>query len=154
MKNKMIITLKQQEIISNPIRSQIIMLLFDQAMTSKQVAVKLDKTPGNIHYHIQKLYEHGIIELEREERNKGIVEKYYRAKAISFSVGDNIQRESAMHSQYSSTLTLSKEELQQFEEKLSALIVQFARSSVESKKESSAYVFKATISAISEEREG
>jgi len=50
MENNMVITLKQQKIISHPIRSQIIMLLFDQAMTSKQVATKLDKTTGNTHY--------------------------------------------------------------------------------------------------------
>src|SRR5699024_2083562 len=114
MKNNMIITLKQQKIISNPIRSQIIMLLFDEAMTSKQVATKLDKTPGNIHYHIQKLYEHGIIELEREEKNKGIIEKYYRSKAISFSTEDNSQQETNIQSQYASTLTLSDDELEQF----------------------------------------
>lgn len=151
MENNMVITLEQQKIISNPIRSQIIMLLFDEAMTSKQVATKLDKTPGNIHYHIQKLYEHDIIELEREEKNKGIIEKYYRAKAINFSTENNRQKETDIHSQYASTLTLSNDELQQFEEKLRALIVEFARSSLTSKKERSSYTFKSTISKLTEE---
>lgn len=146
----MIITLKQQKIISNPIRSQIIMLLFDEAMTSKQVATKLDKTPGNIHYHIQKLYQHNIIELEREEKNKGIIEKYYRSKAINFSTKENSQQETNIHSQYASTLTLSNDELEQFEEKLRALIVEFARSSLTSKEERSSYTFKSTIAKLIE----
>jgi len=154
MEDNMIITLKQQKVISNPIRSQIIMLLFDKAMTSKQVATKLDKTPGNIHYHIQKLYEHGIIELEREEKNKGIIEKYYRSKAINFSTENHSQQETNIHSQYASTLTLSNDELQKFEEKLRALIVEFARSSLTTKKERSSYTFKSTISkSIDEEAE-
>lgn len=153
MENNMVITLKQQKIISHPIRSQIIMLLFDQAMTSKQVATKLDKTAGNTHYHIQKLYEHGIIELEREEKKKGIIEKYYRAKAINFSTEDNRQQDTDIHSRYAATLTLSSDELQQFEEKLRALIVEFARSSVTSKKERAAYAFKSTISKPIEEAE-
>ncbi len=146
MENNMVITLKQQEIISHPIRSQIIMLLFDQAMTAKQVATKLNKTAGNIHYHIRKLYDHGIIELEREEKKKGIIEKYYRSKAISFSTVDNRKQDTNIHSQYAATLTLSRDELQQFEEKLRALIIEFARSSVSSKKERAAYVFNSTIS--------
>jgi len=153
MENRMTITLKQQEIISHPIRSQIIMLLFDQAMTSKQVATKLDKTPGNIHYHIQRLYEHGIIELEREVRNRGIVEKYYRAKTIYFSAENSNQQSSNIHSQYSSTLTLSSDELQQFEKRLGELIVEFARSSIASKKERSSYVFNGTIKKQDEESE-
>jgi|SRR5699024_3314151 len=153
MEDNMIITLKQQKVISNPIRSQIIMLLFDEAMTSKQVATTLDKTPGNIHYHIQKLYEHGIIELEREEKNKGIIEKYYRSKAINFSSQNQSQHEANHHSQYASTLTLSDDELQEFEEKLRALIVEVARSSLGTKKERSSYTFKGTISKLTEEAE-
>lgn len=145
MKNNMLITLEQQKIISNPIRSQIIMLLFDQAMTAKQVATKLDKTPGNIHYHIRKLYEHGIIELEREEKNNGIIEKYYRSKAIYFTNKEMSPKETNLHSQYEATLTLSKGELEEFEEKLQALIVKFARASVTKKEERLPYTFKGTI---------
>lgn len=153
MENNMLITLEQQKIISNPIRSQIIMLLFDEAMTSKQVATKLDKTPGNIHYHIQKLYEHGILELEREEKNKGIIEKYYRSKAINFTTEENSQQETNIHSRYTSTLTLSNDELEQFEEKLKALIVEFARLSLTSNEERSSYTFNATIAKLIKEAE-
>lgn len=153
MEDNMIISLEQQKVISNPIRSQIIMLLFDEAMTSKQVATTLGKTPGNIHYHIQKLYEHGILELVREEKNKGIIEKYYRSKAINFSTEEKNKQEANIHSQYASTLTLSNDELEQFEGRLRALIVEFARSSLTSKKDRSSYTFKSTVSKLIEEEE-
>jgi len=153
MENNMMITLKQQKIISNPVRSQIIMLLFDKAMTSKQVATTLEKTPGNIHYHIQKLYEHDIIELEREEKNKGIIEKYYRAKAINFTSKEMSPKEENLHSRQVSTLTLSDEELEEFEEKLRALVVELARTSLSSKEERRTYKFSGTIVKMPEEAE-
>lgn len=154
MENNMVITLEQQKIISQPIRSQIIMLLFDQAMTSKQVATKLDKTAGNTHYHIQKLYEHGIIELEREEKKQGIIEKYYRAKAMYFTTDSHGPQDANIHrQQYHSVLTLSSDELEQFEGRLRDLIVEFARTSVTTKKERTAYAFKGTISKHTEEGE-
>lgn len=155
MENNMVISLEQQKIISHPLRSQIIMLLFDKEMTSKQVATKLGKTAGNTHYHIQKLYEHGIVELVREEKNKGIVEKYYRSKAMTFSTErrQTEEQHTNTHSQYSATLTLSSDELEKFEEKLIDLIVEFARLSVSSQKERSAYEFKGIISNPIEEDE-
>ncbi|MDO7270076.1 ArsR/SmtB family transcription factor [Shouchella clausii] len=78
------ITLKQQKIISDPLRGQIISLLAEKPMTSKQTAVELGKNPGTIYYHIKQLYEHGILELDHVETVKGIVEKYYKAKTTLF----------------------------------------------------------------------
>ncbi|WP_062751124.1 ArsR/SmtB family transcription factor [Shouchella tritolerans] len=78
------ITLKQQKIISDPLRGQIISLLAEKPMTSKQTAVQLGKNPGTIYYHIKQLYDHGILELDHVETVKGIVEKYYKAKTVLF----------------------------------------------------------------------
>src|SRR5699024_1975883 len=109
--------------------------------------------PGNIHYHIQKLYEHDIIELEREEKNKGIIEKYYRAKAINFTSKEMSPKEENLHSRQVSTLTLSDEELEEFEEKLRALVVELARTSLSSKEERRTYKFSGTIVKMPEEAE-
>lgn len=76
---------EQQKAISNPLRSRIIALLYEKAMTSKQTADLLGKNPGTIYYHIQQLFKHDILEVESVSTEKGIIEKYYRAKAISFS---------------------------------------------------------------------
>ncbi|MBP1968401.1 DNA-binding transcriptional ArsR family regulator [Virgibacillus natechei] len=78
------INLKQQKVISDPLRSQIIALLYEEPMTPKQTADKVGKNPGTIYYHIQQLFKHHILEIDHVSTEKGIVEKYYRAKAVSF----------------------------------------------------------------------
>ncbi|WP_096438763.1 ArsR/SmtB family transcription factor [Alteribacter populi] len=147
MAKNMTITLEQQKIISHPLRSQIIMLLYDQTMTAKQVATHLGKSGGSVHYHIQKLYNHGILKLDHEDTSKGIVEKYYRSKALSFTLEDqDYTKKSSVHTKNSATLTLSPEELEQFNERLQELIVEFARHSVSSHKKRVAYRVECTIS--------
>lgn len=76
---------EQQKVISNPLRSRMIALLFEQSMTPKQTADLLGKNPGTVYYHIQQLLKHDILEVESVNTEKGIVEKYYRAKAVSFN---------------------------------------------------------------------
>lgn len=82
------VTLEQQKLISSPLRAKIIYLLSKKEMTAKQVADELEKTTGSIHYHIQQLYNAGILELTGTNNNKGIIEKYYRSKAIEFKLRD------------------------------------------------------------------
>ncbi|MDM5187942.1 winged helix-turn-helix domain-containing protein [Bacillus sp. DX4.1] len=83
---RFIISAEQQKLISNALRIQIIHLLKDEALTAKQVATKLNKSPGSIHYHIQLLYEGDLLELVETKEKRGIIEKYYKAKSVSFSV--------------------------------------------------------------------
>lgn len=75
---------EQQKAISSPLRSRLIALLYEQPMTPKQTADLMGKNPGTIYYHIQQLVKHDILEVESVRTEKGIVEKFYRAKAISF----------------------------------------------------------------------
>ncbi|WP_026690484.1 ArsR/SmtB family transcription factor [Alteribacter aurantiacus] len=74
----------QQKVLSNPLRSRIVALLFEESMTPKQVADLVGKNPGTVYYHVQQLLKHDILEVERVNTEKGIVEKYYRAKATIF----------------------------------------------------------------------
>lgn len=76
---------EQQKLLANATRIQIIYLLKDKALTAKQVADVLKKTPGSVHYHIQLLYKGGIIELVETKVVNGIVEKYFKSKAAKFS---------------------------------------------------------------------
>ncbi|GAB3803785.1 ArsR/SmtB family transcription factor [Virgibacillus kimchii] len=75
---------EQQKAISNPLRSRIIALLYEKPMTPKQTADLLGKNPGTVYYHIQQLVKHDILEVDSVNTEKGIIEKYYRSKAISF----------------------------------------------------------------------
>lgn len=87
-KNKhdvMEINWEQQKVLSNPLRSRMVAYLYEQPMTPKQIADLVGKNPGTVYYHIQQLFKHDILEVESVNTEKGIVEKFYRAKARSFN---------------------------------------------------------------------
>jgi len=81
---------EQQRVLSNPLRSRVVAYLYEQPMTPKQVADLLGKNPGTVYYHIQQLFKHDILEIESVNTEKGIVEKFYRAKARSFKNPDKV----------------------------------------------------------------
>ncbi|MBP0725245.1 winged helix-turn-helix transcriptional regulator [Bacillus sp. RG28] len=84
--NSLKISADQQKLVANATRIKIIYLLKDKEMTAKEVATSLGKSNGSVHYHIQQLYEGGILELTKEVKNRGIIEKYYRSKATRFEI--------------------------------------------------------------------
>ncbi|MFS0925587.1 ArsR/SmtB family transcription factor [Enterococcus durans] len=75
---------EQQRVLANPLRSRIVALLFEKPMTSKQVADLLEKNPGTIYYHIKQLEKNDILEIDHTNTEKGIIEKFYRSKAVIF----------------------------------------------------------------------
>jgi DNA-binding transcriptional ArsR family regulator len=119
---------EQGKLLESALRIKIMHLLADEPLTSKQVAEKLQKTPGNIHYHIIKLYEGGLLELVRTEAAGGIIQKFYRSKATwfkppnvsSFHFGP---QDTVEH--ISTRLSLSRDELLQFHEELQQFITRW-----------------------------
>jgi len=79
------ISVEQAKLLGSAQRIKIITALVETAKTSKQVADELGESPGSIHYHIQKLYEGGLIDLVNTRTVGGIVEKYYQSKAKWFN---------------------------------------------------------------------
>ncbi|BFH64926.1 MULTISPECIES: ArsR/SmtB family transcription factor [Paenibacillus] len=79
------ISVEQAKLLGSAQRIKIIGALVDTAKTSKQVADELGESPGSIHYHIQKLYDGGLIDLVETRTVGGIVEKYYKSKAKWFN---------------------------------------------------------------------
>ncbi len=62
--------------------------LVNQPMTVKQLADAMNKKPGTVLHHVQKLKNAKVIELvETRETIRGIVERYYRAVAREFRLG-------------------------------------------------------------------
>jgi DNA-binding transcriptional ArsR family regulator len=82
-------SMKQVKAISNPIRYQMANLLAEQAMTGSQIARALNIPRQRAHNHLKTLQEAGIIKLEEEKINKGMLEKYYRAVAKSILMSSN-----------------------------------------------------------------
>ncbi len=80
------ISLEQQKLIASALRTRILHVTSAQALTAKQVARELGETPGNVHYHLQRLLRGGLVEIVETRTRKGIVEKYYQAKSTRFLV--------------------------------------------------------------------
>lgn len=78
------LTKEQAKLLESALRIQILRVLSQEPCTSKQVADVLQRTPGNVHYHMQKLAEAELIELVDTQVVKGVTEKYYFAKTTRF----------------------------------------------------------------------
>ncbi|WP_098748728.1 winged helix-turn-helix domain-containing protein [Paenibacillus sp. EZ-K15] len=79
------ISVEQAKLLGSAQRVKILGTMLDTAKTAKQVADELGDSPGSIHYHIQKLYDGGLIDLVETRTVGGIVEKYYKSKAKWFN---------------------------------------------------------------------
>lgn len=124
MKNEssIFISMEQQKLISNATRIKIIHLLKHEELTAMEVANRLEKSVGSVHYHIQLLYKGGILELVKEKKKGGILEKYYRSKATRFVLEE---KDSETSSSLSTNLILNPEEKQQFLLELEQLFVRW-----------------------------
>lgn len=122
------ISVEQSKLLGNTLRIKIIGALYDQPKTAKQVATQLGETPGNVHYHIQKLHKGKLIDLVEEKRVGGVIEKYYLATATSFQSENEVYPElnpnfnadsiTAMNS----ALQLKKEDYEKLTEEVRELI--------------------------------
>lgn len=112
------ISVEQAKLLGSALRIKIIAAIEKDAKTSKQVAVEINESPGNVHYHMKKLYEGGLIELVEEKQVGGVVQKYYLARATTFSSDHEVYPELRSGSKAESKGSLSaalllKEEDQQ-----------------------------------------
>lgn len=149
-KKSMDINLEQQKLISSTLRVKIIYLLSEQQMTAKQVADEMGKTPGSIHYHIQQLYNGGILEITETKENRGIIEKYYRSKATHF-VLKGVELPDVKKGTFRTNLSLTEEEKQAFNDDIDALIEKYIRMTVKEREGRKPYVFQFNVEEMIEE---
>jgi len=118
------ISVEQSKLLGNTLRIKIIGALFDTPKTAKQVVTQLGESPGNVHYHIQKLYNGKLIDLVEEKRVGGVVEKYYLARSGRFQSDNEVYPElnpgfnAASITSMSSALQLKKEDYDALVEEL------------------------------------
>ena len=148
----MAINWAQQKAISSPFRSRLIGMLYEKPMTPKQAADALGKNPGTTYYHIQQLVKHGILEIDREETNKGIVEKYYRAKAISFHNPEYKKSEEEVE-KLSANLYLSEALLKELNEEVHELLIRYGKQSFEEENRQNQQAYAVTFMVNKSEEE-
>jgi predicted transcriptional regulator len=91
-KEKILSTLEEIKVISDPFRFKILVLFNDDsaALTVKQMSVKLNEVPSKVHYHVKELERIGILEIVETKEKGGVVEKYYLPTAEVFRVKKDI----------------------------------------------------------------
>ncbi|MEH7441164.1 winged helix-turn-helix domain-containing protein [Bacillus sp. JJ1122] len=130
VKKTMEVNLEQQKLISSPIRVKIIYLLVMKAMTAKQVADELGKSAGSIHYHIQQLYNGGILEIEETKENRGIIEKYYRSKATHFNLkNEDVTPSTEQVVNQGTYVSLTEEDRKELNADIDALFLKYVKKS-------------------------
>lgn len=131
-KELMEINWEQQKVLSNPLRSRIVALLYEQSMTPKQTADLVGKNPGTVYYHIQQLVKHDILEVDRVNTEKGIVEKFYKAKANVFKNSEQVSPQGLVDGR-TADIYLSKKLLNQLSEELEDIFFKYGHLSYKEK---------------------
>jgi DNA-binding transcriptional ArsR family regulator len=79
-----ITTIEQFRACSDPMRAQILGIIQTQPATAKQIAERLNATPGAIGHHLRLLEEHGLAQVIARRLIRGVVAKYYTRTARIF----------------------------------------------------------------------
>jgi DNA-binding transcriptional ArsR family regulator len=79
-----ITTAEQFKAISDPIRGRILNIIRHHPSTAKQIAQRLNATPGAIGHHMQVLEKAGLAQIVARRMIRGIVAKYYTRTARIF----------------------------------------------------------------------
>lgn len=77
-------------LISDPVRQRILELLCHREMSATELKAAIEGAPSNLHYHVDRLREAGLIRLQRTEPRRGATEKYYRAVALAFTLAPEL----------------------------------------------------------------
>jgi DNA-binding CsgD family transcriptional regulator len=141
-------TPEEAKALANPLRMRILRLCLDQALTNKELAVRLDRDPGTVLHHVRALVRTGFLAPEEvRQGEKGALEKPYRAtgKSWSLSLEDTAAELTASQAMLEAflaeldeagpgaatgfnrlALTLNKASLQELQGRLHAILDEFA----------------------------
>jgi DNA-binding transcriptional ArsR family regulator len=78
--------LEALRVLADPLRNQILEILIHDPLPVKQIARRLGLASNKLYYHVNLLEKHGLIEVIDTRLVSGIVEKLYRAVAVSYDV--------------------------------------------------------------------
>jgi DNA-binding transcriptional ArsR family regulator len=85
-------SIAQIRAMAEPTRWRMLGLLRLRAMTGSQLARALDIPRTRAHYHLSILKDVGLVALEHQQLNSGMVEKYYTAVAAQFRTDHLVDR--------------------------------------------------------------
>ena len=82
--------IKLLKVISDPIRKQIIDVLYDDPLTASEIADEINFPKDKIYYHIKKLQSSGILIIAESEKVKGITQNKFINAAKKFEIDESL----------------------------------------------------------------
>ena len=95
--------LEQLKAVSDPIRWRMLSMLTTKSMTGAQLARELDIPRARAHYHLKILKNAGLLVFEKEQYNRGMIEKYYRAIAKRIFTSKMVESENEPGDRFDNT---------------------------------------------------
>lgn len=83
-------TYEQLRVISDPLRTKMLIYLVEQPHTGQMLAQELNLSRAKVLYHLRELEKYGIIQLVRKEERGGNILKFYQAVARGFIPDDHL----------------------------------------------------------------
>jgi DNA-binding transcriptional ArsR family regulator len=115
------LTRDQQAVLAHGLREEVMQLLRHQSLTAKEVATALGSTVGNTHYHLQRLVQANLIDVNEAMSSRGLSEKRYRAK-VDVKPEQDVDHNSPNVLDLEETLWLSVAEAGQLVNEFQALV--------------------------------
>lgn len=125
-------SLEEINIVSDPIRLEIIMTLGTKPKTAQDLSDSMGVSRSKIHYHLKILEENGIIEVVDTELINGITQKYFLPVAKAFIPNSELFNPNLKEKLYSFSVNVKN--YKAFSEELTNLVDKYSTN--ESEKES------------------
>lgn len=78
--------------LAHPLRLQVLERLVEHEASVNQLASQMQEVHAKLFYHVKELEKHGLVVQVGEQVKNGITEKFYRATARTFFVGQSLGR--------------------------------------------------------------
>ncbi len=78
----------QLKALGDPLRSTIVDLVLERAMSVTELAERLDRPRGSVAYHVDVLVDAGLLEVIRTRRVRAIDERFYGRPALTYVLPD------------------------------------------------------------------
>jgi len=80
------------EVLINPLRLRIVVLVVKSALTVKAIAAELGVPVTRLYYHVNMLAKAGLIEVAETEKVGAMIQRKFRAVAARYSPADSLSR--------------------------------------------------------------
>ena len=106
--------IKLLKLISDPIRKQIIDVLYEDPLTASEISDEINFPKDKIYYHIKKLQSAGILIIAESEKVKGITQNKFINSAKKFEIDEKLLVKSLNELKSSTLYSIHKNTVQKF----------------------------------------